>query len=101
MPPTKRLFKVAMLDLSPEFIGHLGMSGDPRLPIVFWDNSTVPVKEEDSIIDVENTVLDLRVGEWQSLVDLPLNESRSSQRSGLGSGIPSLVGAFGLKVSLE
>ncbi|GJZ86478.1 hypothetical protein Tco_0658088 [Tanacetum coccineum] len=37
-------------------------------------------------------------GEWQSLVDLPLNESRSSQRSGLGSGIPSLVGAFGSKV---
>jgi hypothetical protein len=31
-------------------------------------------------------------------VDLPLNESRSSQRSGLGSGIPSLVGAFGSKV---
>ena len=31
-------------------------------------------------------------------MDLPLNESRSSQRSGLGSGIPSLVGAFGSKV---
>ena len=27
-----------------------------------------------------------------------MNESRSSQRSGLGSGIPSLVGAFGSKV---
>nr|GFB04589.1 hypothetical protein LSAT_8X101220 [Tanacetum cinerariifolium] len=36
--------------------------------------------------------------EWQSLVDLPLNESWSSQQSGLGSGIPSLVGAFGSKV---
>ncbi|GJV48016.1 hypothetical protein Tco_1438228 [Tanacetum coccineum] len=33
-PPTKRLFKVAMLDPSPEFIGHWGMSGDPGLPIV-------------------------------------------------------------------
>nr|GEV43224.1 hypothetical protein [Tanacetum cinerariifolium] len=31
-------------------------------------------------------------------MDLPLNESRSSQRSGLGSGISYLVGAFGSKV---
>ncbi|GJZ42868.1 hypothetical protein Tco_0590123 [Tanacetum coccineum] len=29
VPPTKRLFRVAMLDPSPEFIGHLGMFGDP------------------------------------------------------------------------
>lgn len=35
---------------------------------------------------------------YQSLVDPPLNESRSSQLSGLGAGIPSLVGAFGSKV---
>lgn len=35
---------------------------------------------------------------YQSLVDLPLNRSRSSQLSGLGSGIPSLVGGFGSKV---
>lgn len=35
---------------------------------------------------------------WIRLPYLPLNESRSSQRSGLGSGIPSLVGAFGSKV---
>lgn len=35
---------------------------------------------------------------YQSLVDLPLNESRSSQLTGLGAGIPSLVGAFGSKV---
>ncbi|GJX35065.1 hypothetical protein Tco_0246622, partial [Tanacetum coccineum] len=34
VPPTKRLFKVAMLDPSPEFIGHWGMFGDPGLPIV-------------------------------------------------------------------
>lgn len=35
---------------------------------------------------------------YQSLVDLPLNRSRSSQLSCLGSGIPSLVGGFGSKV---
>lgn len=35
---------------------------------------------------------------YQSLVDLPLNQSRSSQLSCLGSGIPSLVGGFGSKV---
>jgi len=34
---------------------------------------------------------------YQSLVDLPLNQSRSSQLSCLGSGIPSLVGAFDSK----
>ncbi|GJZ19357.1 retrovirus-related pol polyprotein from transposon TNT 1-94 [Tanacetum coccineum] len=34
VPPTKRLFKVAMLDPSPEFIGSWGMSGDLGLPIV-------------------------------------------------------------------
>ena len=39
-----------------------------------------------------------RGGAYQSLVDLPLNRSRSSQRSCLGSGIPSLVGGFGSKV---
>nr|GEW54686.1 hypothetical protein [Tanacetum cinerariifolium] len=37
-------------------------------------------------------------GQWQSLMELPLNESRSSQHSGLGSRIPSLVRAFGSKV---
>ncbi|GJT95054.1 hypothetical protein Tco_1090572, partial [Tanacetum coccineum] len=51
-------------------------------------------------LDIDDSDLHLTPigGEWQSLVDLPLNESRSSQRSGLGSGIPSLVGAFGSKV---
>ncbi|GKG31497.1 hypothetical protein Tco_0426447, partial [Tanacetum coccineum] len=34
VPPTKRLFKVAMLDPSPEFIGPWEMSGDLGLPIV-------------------------------------------------------------------
>ncbi|GJZ92068.1 hypothetical protein Tco_0664133 [Tanacetum coccineum] len=54
VPPTKRLFKVAMLDPSLEFIGSWGMSGDlGDLPIV--------VKEEDSITDVENAVFDLGV----------------------------------------
>ncbi|GKF13878.1 hypothetical protein Tco_0055340, partial [Tanacetum coccineum] len=33
VPPTKRLFKVAMLDPFPEFIGSWGTSGDPGLPI--------------------------------------------------------------------
>ena len=35
---------------------------------------------------------------YQLLVDLPLNRSRSSQLSCLGSGIPSLVGGFSSKV---
>ena len=35
---------------------------------------------------------------YQSLVDLPFFQSRSSQLSCLGSGIPSLVGGFGSKV---
>ncbi|GJY16338.1 hypothetical protein Tco_0386760 [Tanacetum coccineum] len=34
VPPTKRLFKVAMLDPSPKFIGSWGMFGDLGLPIV-------------------------------------------------------------------
>ncbi|GKG31006.1 hypothetical protein Tco_0423494, partial [Tanacetum coccineum] len=32
VPPTKRLFKVVMLDPSPEFIGPWGTSGDPGQP---------------------------------------------------------------------
>ena len=35
---------------------------------------------------------------YQLLVDHPLNQSRSSQLSCLGYGIPSLVGGFGSKV---
>ncbi|GJZ45271.1 hypothetical protein Tco_0592867 [Tanacetum coccineum] len=80
VPPTKRLFKVAMLDPSPEFIGPWGTSGDPGLPIVVrplqssyseWstpaglklarENLQSRVKEEDSITDVENAVFDLGV----------------------------------------
>ncbi|GKG44698.1 hypothetical protein Tco_0486136, partial [Tanacetum coccineum] len=34
VPPTKCLFKVAMLDPSPEFIGPWGTSRDLGLPIV-------------------------------------------------------------------
>ncbi|GKA24312.1 hypothetical protein Tco_0710345 [Tanacetum coccineum] len=34
VPPEMRLFKVAMLDPSPEFNGPWGTSGDPGLPIV-------------------------------------------------------------------
>ncbi|GJQ90343.1 hypothetical protein Tco_0001482 [Tanacetum coccineum] len=73
VPPTKRLFKVAMLDPSPEFIGHWGMSGDLGLPIVVRplqssasnDDHSLGnlawIKEEDSITDVENAVFDLGV----------------------------------------
>ncbi|GJU21882.1 hypothetical protein Tco_1155224 [Tanacetum coccineum] len=38
VPPTKRLFKVAMLDPSPEFIGPWGTSGDPGQPCAIWKN---------------------------------------------------------------
>ncbi|GJS70257.1 hypothetical protein Tco_0703098 [Tanacetum coccineum] len=66
VPPTKRLFKVAMLDPSLEFIGSWGMSGDLgntnlrglKLP---RENLQSRVKEEDSITDVENAVFDLGV----------------------------------------
>ncbi|GKB19803.1 hypothetical protein Tco_0853726 [Tanacetum coccineum] len=51
VPPTKRLFRVAMLDPSQGFIDPWGKFGDLELPI----------KEEDSIADVENAVLDLGV----------------------------------------
>ncbi|GJX25013.1 hypothetical protein Tco_0231309 [Tanacetum coccineum] len=81
VPPTKRLFKVARLDPSPEFIGPWGTSGDLGLPIVcaIWknlgysewstptglklarENLQSRVKEEDSITDVENAVFDLGV----------------------------------------
>ncbi|GJY51839.1 hypothetical protein Tco_0442686 [Tanacetum coccineum] len=37
--PTKRLFKVAMLDPSLEFIGSWGMCGDLGLPIVIKEFS--------------------------------------------------------------
>ncbi|GKE31032.1 hypothetical protein Tco_1450354, partial [Tanacetum coccineum] len=79
VPPTKRLFKVAMLDPSPEFIGPWGTSGDPGQPRAIWknlgysewstpaglklarENLQSRVKEEDSIIDVENVIFDLQV----------------------------------------
>ncbi|GKC61213.1 hypothetical protein Tco_1088811 [Tanacetum coccineum] len=47
VPPTKRLFKVAMLDPSPEFIGPWGTSGDPGLPIV--DDGDVDGSKEKKI----------------------------------------------------
>ncbi|GKF91641.1 hypothetical protein Tco_0275342 [Tanacetum coccineum] len=73
VPPTKRLFKVTMLDPSPNLLVHGGTSGDPGLPIVVcyseWftpaglkparENLQSRVKEEDSITDVENAILDL------------------------------------------
>ncbi|GKB24284.1 hypothetical protein Tco_0863685 [Tanacetum coccineum] len=46
VPPTKRLFKVAMLDPSPEFIGPWGTSGDLGLPIV--DMQRMVLKQQTS-----------------------------------------------------
>ncbi|GKA25997.1 hypothetical protein Tco_0712106 [Tanacetum coccineum] len=48
VPPTKRLFKVAMLDPSPEFIGHWGMFGDLGLPIVVIAISVISVSSDSS-----------------------------------------------------
>ncbi|GJX01047.1 hypothetical protein Tco_0184960 [Tanacetum coccineum] len=59
VPPTKRLFKVIMLDPSPKFIGPWGTSGDPGVPVVVRPLQSI--KEEDSITDVENAVFDLGV----------------------------------------
>ncbi|GJV22903.1 hypothetical protein Tco_1375598 [Tanacetum coccineum] len=79
VPPTKRLFKVAMLDPSPKLISPWGTSGDPGQPRAIrknlgyseWstpaglklarENHQSRVKEEDSITDVENAVFDLGV----------------------------------------
>ncbi|GKD19087.1 hypothetical protein Tco_1208245, partial [Tanacetum coccineum] len=55
VPPTKRLFKVAMLDPSPEFIGPWGTSGDPGQPRLSR------VEEENTITNVENAVFDLSI----------------------------------------
>ncbi|GJW15016.1 hypothetical protein Tco_0019149 [Tanacetum coccineum] len=66
VPPTKRLFKVAMLDPSPQFIGPWGTSGDLGQPRKWStpaglklarENLQSIVKEEDSITDVENAKL--------------------------------------------
>ncbi|GJX42128.1 putative ribonuclease H-like domain-containing protein [Tanacetum coccineum] len=90
VPPTKRLFKVATLDLSPEFISPWGTSGDPGQPRAIWknlgysewstpaglklarENLQSRVKEEDSITDVENAIFDL--GVMDSLCFLFVNQ---------------------------
>ncbi|GJY02973.1 hypothetical protein Tco_0361125 [Tanacetum coccineum] len=90
VPPTKRLFKVAMLDPSPEFIGPWGTSGDPGQPRAIWknlgyskwstpaglklarENLQSRVKEEDSITDVENAIFDF--GVMNSLCFLLVNQ---------------------------
>ncbi|GJU20384.1 hypothetical protein Tco_1153726 [Tanacetum coccineum] len=62
VPPTKRLFKVAMLDPSPEFIGHWGSEwSTPTGLKLARENLQSRVKEEDSITDVENAIFDLGV----------------------------------------
>ncbi|GJY15677.1 hypothetical protein Tco_0386099, partial [Tanacetum coccineum] len=50
VPPTKRLFRVAMLDPSPEFIGPWGTSGDPGQPRLIVANRNPEF--EDLLADV-------------------------------------------------
>ncbi|GJT64677.1 hypothetical protein Tco_1016157 [Tanacetum coccineum] len=90
VPPTKRLFKVAMLDPSPNLLVHeerleiwdyqlcaiwknLGYSewSTPAGLKLARENLQSRVKEEDSIIDIENAIFDLRV--MDSLYDMPLH----------------------------
>ncbi|GJT44979.1 hypothetical protein Tco_0953694 [Tanacetum coccineum] len=61
VPPTKRLFKVAMLD--PAIWKNLGYSewSTPAGLKLARENLQSRVKEEDSITDVENAVFDLGV----------------------------------------
>ncbi|GJX87933.1 hypothetical protein Tco_0339947, partial [Tanacetum coccineum] len=80
VPPTKRLFKVTMLDPSPNLLVHgecleirdyqlcaiwknLGYSewSTPAGLKLARENLQSRVKEEDSITDVENAVFDLGV----------------------------------------
>ncbi|GJR24149.1 hypothetical protein Tco_0972676 [Tanacetum coccineum] len=49
VPTTKRLFKVAMLDPSPEFIGSWGMSGDLELPIVIRPLQSSALNDDHSL----------------------------------------------------
>ncbi|GKF66546.1 hypothetical protein Tco_0193063 [Tanacetum coccineum] len=61
VPPTKRLFKVAMLD--PAIWKNLGYSewSTPAGLKFAGENLQSRVKEEDSITDVENAIFDLGV----------------------------------------
>ncbi|GJY24134.1 hypothetical protein Tco_0397792 [Tanacetum coccineum] len=61
---------------SPEFIGHWGMCRDLGLPNV-W-NAPPKVKEEDSITDVKNAVLDFRV--VNPSLSIPVIEQKSSHK---------------------
>ncbi|GKD87944.1 hypothetical protein Tco_1359098, partial [Tanacetum coccineum] len=80
VPPTKRLFKVAMLDPSPNLLVHgerleiwnyqlcaiwknLGYSewSTPAGLKLVRENLQSRVKEEDSITDIENEIFDLEV----------------------------------------
>ncbi|GKF31370.1 hypothetical protein Tco_0101168, partial [Tanacetum coccineum] len=69
VPPTKRLFKVAMLDPSPNLLAHGECVEIWDYQLCEWstpiglnlarENLQSRVKEEDSIIYVENAVSDL------------------------------------------
>ncbi|GJU94143.1 hypothetical protein Tco_1318899 [Tanacetum coccineum] len=91
VPPTKRLFKVAMLDPSPNLLVHgecleiwdyqlcaiwknLGYSewSTPAGLKLAQENLQSRVKEEDSITDVENAIFDL--GVMDSLCFLFVNQ---------------------------
>ncbi|GKA85482.1 hypothetical protein Tco_0807136 [Tanacetum coccineum] len=91
VPPTKRLFKVAMLDPSPNLLVHgerleirdnLGCAIWKNLGYSEWstpaglklarENLQSRVKEEDSITDVENAIFDL--GVMDSLCFLLVNQ---------------------------
>ncbi|GJV53376.1 hypothetical protein Tco_1449117 [Tanacetum coccineum] len=71
VPPTKRLFKVAMLDPSPNSLVHGECVEIWNYQLCEWstpaglklarENLQSRVKEEDSITDVENAVFDLGV----------------------------------------
>ncbi|GJU06467.1 hypothetical protein Tco_1122897 [Tanacetum coccineum] len=79
VPPTKRLFRVAMLDPSQGFNGpweslrsgttivvvpsKMMGKGHSNGILVCPEKILIGIKEEDSITDVENTVFDLRVME--------------------------------------
>ncbi|GKF46828.1 hypothetical protein Tco_0136630 [Tanacetum coccineum] len=71
VPPTKRLFKVAMLDPSPNLLVHEERLEIRDYQLCEWstpaglkltrENLQCRVKEEDSITEVENAIFDLGV----------------------------------------
>ncbi|GKF15064.1 hypothetical protein Tco_0056526 [Tanacetum coccineum] len=75
VPPMKRLFKVAMLDPSPNLLVHGERYSEWSTPAglkLARENLQSRVKEEDSITDVENAIFDL--GVMDSLYFLLVNQ---------------------------